>query len=53
MTSLWHGPINHGLASPFLIYRVTLNARQTRDFIQDLIIWQSYKLGPLRQWIRR
>ena len=41
-----HGPINHGLATPFLSYRVTLNARKTRDFIRDLIIWQSYKLGP-------
>ena len=44
-----HGPINHGLATPFLSYRVTLNARKTRYFIRDLIIWQSYKLGPLRQ----
>ena len=41
-----HGPIHHGLATPFLSYRVTLNARKTRDFIRDLIIWQSYKLGP-------
>ena len=39
----------HGLAVPFLSYRVTLNARKTRDFIGDLFIWQSYKLGPLRQ----
>ena len=44
-----HGPINHGLATPFLSYRVTLNARKTRDFIQGLNIWQSYKLGPLRK----
>jgi len=44
-----HGPINHGLATPLLSYRVTLNARKTRDFIRDVIIWQSYKLGPLRQ----
>ena len=44
-----HGLINHGLATPFLSYRVTLNARQTWDFIQDLIIWQSCKLVPLRQ----
>ena len=44
------GPINPGLATPFLSYRVTLNASKTRDFIRDLIIWQSYKLGPLRQW---
>jgi len=39
-----HEPINHGLPTPFLSYRVTLNARKTRDFIRDLIIWQSYKL---------
>ena len=39
-----HGPINHGLATPFLSYRVTLNA-----FIRDLFIWQSYKFGPLCQ----
>ena len=44
-----HGPINHGLATPFISYRVTLNARKTRDFIRYLIILQSYKLGPLRQ----
>ena len=29
------------------LYRVTLNARKTRDFNRDLIIWQLYKLGPL------
>jgi len=40
-----HGPINHGLSTPFLSHRVTLNARK----IRDLIIWQSYKLGPLHQ----
>jgi len=45
----YHGSINHGLATPFLSYRVTLNARKTREFIRYLIIWQSYKLGPLRQ----
>ena len=28
----------HGLAVPFLSYRVTLNARKTRDFIGDLFI---------------
>ena len=33
----------------FLSYRVTLNARKTRDFIRYLIIWQPYNLGPLRQ----
>jgi len=33
-----HGPINHVLATPFLNYIVTLNARKTRDFIRDLII---------------
>jgi len=44
-----HGPINHGLATRFLSYRVTLNARKTRDFIRYLIIWQPYNLGPLRQ----
>jgi len=44
-----NGPINHGLATPFLSYRVTLNACKTRDFIRCFIIWQSYKLGPLRQ----
>ena len=49
ISALYHEPINHGLATPFLSYRVTLNARKTRDFIRDLIIWQSYKLGPLRQ----
>ena len=38
-------PINHGLATPFLSYRVTLNACKMRD-----LIWQSYKLGLLRQW---
>ena len=44
-----HGHINHGLATPFLSNRVTLNALKTRDFIRDLIIWQSYELGPLHQ----
>ena len=47
--SPYHGPINHGLATPFLSYRVTLSARKMQDFIRDLIIWQSYKLGFLRQ----
>jgi len=44
-----HGPINHGLATPFVSYRFTLNARKTRDFIRELIILQWYKLGRLRQ----
>ena len=45
-----HGPINHGLATPFLSYMVALHARKMWDFIRDLNIWQSYKLGPLRQY---
>ena len=36
----YHGPINHWLTTPFLSYRVTLNARKTRDFNRDLIIRQ-------------
>ena len=35
-----HRPINHWLTTPFLSYKVTLNARKTRDFIRDLIIRQ-------------
>ena len=27
------------MATPFLSYSGTLNARKTRDFIRDLIIW--------------
>ena len=34
-----HGPINHGLATAFLSYRVTLNARETSDYLWYLIIW--------------
>ena len=41
-----HGPTNHGLATPFLSYRVTLNSHKTQDFIWYLIIWQAYKLSP-------
>ena len=33
---MYHRPIKHGLASPFLSYRVTLYARKTGDFIRDL-----------------
>jgi len=29
-----HGPINHGLATPFLSYRVTLNARKMRNLFE-------------------
>ena len=36
---LQHGPINHGWATAFEGYRVTLNARETRDYLRDLIIW--------------
>ena len=49
LNKYYHGSIHHGLATPFLSFRVTMNARKTRDFIRDLIIWQSYKLGPLHQ----
>ena len=28
-----HGPINHGLASAFLSYRVTLNVRKMQDYL--------------------
>ena len=34
-----HGPINHGLATAFFCYRVTLNARYMRDYLRGLIIW--------------
>ena len=39
------------MATPLVSYRVTLNVRKTRDFIRELIIWQSYKLGPLREML--
>ena len=42
-----HGPINHGLATPFLSYRVTLSARKTRDFIRDVIIVQTPLSPPM------
>jgi len=44
------GPIHHGLATPFLSHRVTLNARKTRDFIRDfhhLAIEQTRPSPPM------
>ena len=43
----WHGPIHHGLATPFLSYRVTLIACKTRDFIRDLIMVQTRPSPPM------